>query len=71
MLKDLLKTLKRKAENGKDEPDAKKIKKEIKEVCLVINCVIDNDAGRTIFYSDPSSSAPTSLLMLQFQGFFV
>ena len=32
MLKDLLKTLKRKAENGKDEPDAKKIKKEIKEV---------------------------------------
>jgi hypothetical protein len=32
MLKGLLKTLKRKAENGKDEPDAKKMKTEIKEV---------------------------------------
>jgi hypothetical protein len=32
MLKDLLKAVKRKAENGTDEPDAKKIKKEIKEV---------------------------------------
>jgi hypothetical protein len=37
MLKGLLKTLKRKAENGKDEPDAKKMKTEIKEVGNMTN----------------------------------
>ncbi len=35
MMKGLLKTLKRKAENGKDEPDAKKMKTEIKEVGIM------------------------------------